>query len=96
MRSSWKGLFYSPSIQRSSFIEKFRKNPFFKLYQRFSFVPSFLKGAKLSVYTGKKFVSARVRSEMVGHRFGEFFFTKKMSSTIHQKSKSKKKVKKLG
>jgi ribosomal protein S19 len=50
---------------------------------------------KLFVYNGKKFVSLLVSKEMLGHKFGEFVFTKRLGKTIHLIGKKSKKGKKL-
>jgi small subunit ribosomal protein S19 len=48
----------------------------------------FLIGKKIQVYNGKFFIPFFVREEMVGHKFGEFIFTRLRH--IYKKKKKKK------
>ena len=46
------------------------------------------------INNGNSDVSIRVLDSMVGHNFGEFYFTKRLGSTIHKKKRKKKLAKK--
>lgn len=76
-RSSWK----VPFINKTS---KFSKP------SRFSTVTAYFLDKKLKIYNGIWFLSVLVKSNMLGHKFGEFSVTKKLGRDIHQKSKKKK------
>lgn len=47
----------------------------------------------LLIYNGKDFKEVFITEKMVGHRLGEFAFTRKMLSNIHTQKKKKKKNK---
>lgn len=49
-------------------------------------VPSML-GLNVQVHNGRKFVSFKIKPHMIGHKLGEFSFTR--SVTIHKKLKKK-------
>jgi small subunit ribosomal protein S19 len=70
-RSKWKGLFTGSnsskpvkSINRSSQINRnLRITPFYL-------------GQTFKIYNGKSFVELQITEGMVGHKFGEFVFTR--------------------
>lgn len=86
MRSSWKGNFYAPPVLRlHNRLSKEGVPSDFKgvFYNRSSTVPPPLRGYQFSLFLGKDFIDGRIRREMVGFRFGEFFVTKRLGSRIH-------------
>lgn len=91
MRSSWKGNFYASSVLRlhNRFMRDGVPSNFSRVfYNRSSTVPPPLRGYRFSLFLGKDFVTGRIRAEMVGFRFGEFFSTKHLGSRIHVSKKS--------
>lgn len=51
-------------------------------------------GEKVYVYNGRLFQRKTITASMVGHKLGEFIWTKKLGAVIHQKEKKKKKKRK--
>lgn len=94
-RSSWK----VPYINYLLFNESI-KNPDSSTIRTMSrssvILPAFI-GKLFEVYTGRTYTRVYVEEKMVGHKFGEFSFTRKMGK-IHVKKekgvKSSKKIKK--
>nr|QGP70646.1 ribosomal protein S19 [Tetraselmis sp. CCMP 881] len=79
-RAIWKGPFLDPSFFRK------RKNDFNikeKIYSRRSAISPQFIGREVQVYNGHKWIEFKIKEEMVGHKFGEFSFTRK--KTIHKK-----------
>ncbi len=58
---------------------KIRKKPnaFYKTHSREMVIIPELIGKKIGIYNGKEFVSVDIKSEMLGHRLGEFALTRK-------------------
>lgn len=84
-RSRWKG----PYISNSLIINNIPKTAkILKTTSRNSVILPFLIGKKIQVYNGKFFIPFFVREEMVGHKFGEFIFTRLRH--IYKKKKKKK------
>lgn len=72
-----------------------RKFNSLKVWLKNSFIPKELIGTRVLIYNGKIFISIRIRDNMIGHKFGEFIWTKKLGSSIHiRKKKNKGKGKK--
>ena len=59
-----------------------------RLWSRGSVILPENVGLDCEVHNGKRFVSLKVREEMVGHRFGEFALTRKRPQ--HKSSKKKR------
>jgi len=88
-RSSWKIPFIN-----TIFFSKFIGNlAAFKVWQRNSIVPAFFVNRKFKVHNGIWLLSLTITAGMIGHKFGEFVFTKRMGRTIHLKKKKKKQKK---
>jgi len=64
-----------------------------KIYKKDFRVLSDLVGKKIYVYNGKEFQRKTVHAGMVGHKLGEFLWTKKFGPRIHVKEGKKKKRK---
>lgn len=62
---------------KGPFIEKFAslKNDTIIVKRSVEIVPKFV-GFNFSVYNGKNFLSLTVQEKMIGHKFGEFCFTR--------------------
>jgi small subunit ribosomal protein S19 len=50
-------------------------------------------GLIFEVYTGKSYTKIYIDEKMVGHKLGEFSFTRKLGK-IHEKKKNRKKIRK--
>ena len=91
-RSKWKPVFQAKCIQKRKDVRLF----WYKIWSRSSIICKKCIGKKVLVYNGKKFVPLNIKIGMLGHKFGEFIFTKRMGRTIHIKEKKGKKGKKKG
>lgn len=89
MRSSWKGDYYPRSLVALSKTDKFddKKRFRYRLFSRSSFIPSFLLGNRVLVHVGNRFSSVVIRPEMVNLRFGQFYLTKRLGTSIHSSKK---------
>jgi len=88
-RSFWK----VPFIAEIFFSGMLKKSKIFSIWQRSSTIPSFYVNRKFKVHNGIWLLTLNIKTGMVGHKFGEFVFTKKMGRTIHIKKKKKGKKK---
>lgn len=66
------------------------KSNFLKIWLKNSFIPKELVGTRVLVYNGLIFISILIRDNMVGHKFGEFIWTKKLGPSIHTRKKKGK------
>lgn len=78
-RSKWKGPYTTPVL-----INKLNNK---KITRNSEIIPSFV-GQSFEVYSGNLYVSVIVTEEMIGHKFGEFVFTRKRN--LFKKIKNKK------
>ena len=60
-------------------------NIFIKLHTRSSNILREFIGAHFKVYNGLKFLNVFVSENKVGHKFGEFVYTRKLRKFIHIK-----------
>lgn len=89
-RSKWKGVFLCYSLYKKYFLNKI-KYDYINIYTRSSVILSEFVGAHFKVYNGLKFIKVFITENKVGHKFGEFAFTRKLRKFIHAKDNSKKK-----
>ena len=83
-RSIWKGPYIGPCFcRKASRISQTSDSKLLQVYSRNSVIMPQFVGQKIAVHNGYKFISLHIREEMVGHKFGEFSFTKKRP--IHKK-----------
>lgn len=68
-RSQFKGPFISPTITLS-------KKKKFKLFSKHSIILPEYVDHIFNVYNGKLFILLKVTEPMIGHRFGEFVYTR--------------------
>ena len=76
-RSVWKGPFVEGSLIKK--VEKASSNvrsEVIKTWSRRSTILPQFVGLTFGVYNGKKFIPVAVTEEMVGHKLGEFSFTR--------------------
>lgn len=85
-RSKWKGPYVNEKLLNQTLQNSFSKNTIIKTSSRSSEIIKNFIGLTFSVHTGKTFFQLEVTKHMVGHKFGEFAFTR-----IH--SPPKKKIK---
>ena len=64
---------------------------FFKpfIVSRSQIVPNSLIGFKVKIYNGKLYKNLFIKQKMLGHKFGEFSFTKVMGSLIAARKREK-------
>jgi small subunit ribosomal protein S19 len=48
-------------------------------------------GLVIQVYTGRKYINVYINEKMIGHKLGEFAFTRRIGR-IHQKKEKKAKL----
>jgi len=76
----------------------FKKRTFFrnfeKLFLRNSLIPYYCLNKIVNVYNGIWFLKVEITKYKIGHKFGEFAFTKCYDGQLKVKRKSKKKSKK--
>jgi small subunit ribosomal protein S19 len=72
------------------FLKKKNINNFIQIYNRNSVVLNEFVGGHFKVYNGLKFINLFVTENKIGHKFGEFSFTRKLRRCIHIKSDKKK------
>jgi small subunit ribosomal protein S19 len=80
----------SYSLYKKYFLYK-NKYDFIKIYARNSMILTEFIGAHFHVYNGCKFLKIFITENKVGHKFGEFSFTRKLRKFIHSKDNLKKK-----
>jgi len=81
-RSLWKGIFFSNEVLN------LKKNKF-KLKNRSSVFINSMNNKLLHIHNGKEFIPIRCNKEgMVGHKLGEFAFTKKKCSKVKKEKKN--------
>jgi len=81
-RAKWKGFHVDKCLLKKKLPKK--------IYSRSSVILSKYVGKRFLVYNGKSFIPVHISSEKIGHKFGEFSYTKKKVV----KKISKKKLKK--
>lgn len=84
-RAKWKGPYINPE-QLLQF-NNITKQQLYNISRNSEIIPKFL-GLTFKIYNGKEFVELTVTDSMIGHKFGEFVFTR--AKFIFKKKKSKK------
>lgn len=92
-RSKWKGLFISYFIYKKYLFAKKNKIPI-QLFARNSTIVIELVGVHFKIYNGIRFINVFITENKIGHKMGEFSFTRKLRKFIHQKKENKKRKKK--
>ena len=83
-RSKWKGPYIDTKLSRT----KNKKKQKILLGSRNSQIIQKFSGLTFNVYNGKNYVELIITENMIGHKFGEFFFTR---TKFTYKKKNKKK-----
>lgn len=96
-RAVWKGPFFVPFNLPKINAQTVAENANYEIRtmaRSCTIMPSFV-GHTFHVHNGKKFLPVSVTENMIGHRLGEFSFTKKVpvypKDPVSLKQKSKKK-----
>jgi small subunit ribosomal protein S19 len=86
-RSKWKGPYIDENLFNQNIIESSSivNTLILKTTSRNSVIAQNFIGLTFDVYTGKTFLKLEITEEMVGHKFGEFAFTR-----THSPPKKKK------
>lgn len=96
-RSKNNILFCSPFLYKHIFL--YKKDPIFKyaitkIFNRSSIIPKMLINLDIQIYSGKSWFGRFINKWMVGFKFGEFTWNRKMAlykaKQIKKKSKNKK------
>jgi len=90
-----KLLFCSETIWKKIFFYKQSyvfKNQEKLIYERSSTIPKILIGSEVSIYSGKKWIKKNINRWMVGFKFGEFTWNKRVA--IYKAKQLRKKKKK--
>lgn len=85
-RSLWKGPFINNSLLKQVYKNKNQvvQNQFIKIFEKNSIIfPSFVDVC-FEVYNGKQFILVIVKEHMIGSKFGEFVFTRKLAKHKHK------------
>jgi len=83
-RSKWK----SPFVDYNLFINILKKKKYIKTRSRSTIIlPNFI-GLTISVYNGCRYKNLHITEKMIGHKLGEFVFTRKVGK-IHTINKKK-------
>ena len=89
-RSSWKTPYIENSLFRKVLIMKKKASTaFLKTCSRSSVISPLFIGMRFKVYNGKTFHPLSVTPDMVGHKFGEFIFTRARYEFKKKKKKKK-------
>jgi len=90
MRSVWKLSPIKPPFFRDSFLNKLESQHYTKVWAKGIRVFSDLSEKNLQIYNGNKFIDLPIRSEMSGQFLGSFVLCKKITASIHSKTKKNK------
>ncbi len=88
-RSKWKGPYVNEKLLNQNLKKSFSKT-ILKTTSRNSEILCNFIGLTFNVHTGKTFLKIEITKEMVGHKLGEFAFTR--SHAPPKKKKIKKKI----
>lgn len=86
-RSKWKGQFIDKSVLK---LEN-KSLSYIRIHSRSSVIPEFLIGQTVHIYNGKDYKKLTISRECVGHKFGEYSFTRKFTAKPLGKGKPQKK-----
>lgn len=62
---------------------------------RSSMITEKMVGIVMSIYNGKRYIPVMVVPKMIGHKLGEFSYTKRLGKSIHSSVRNKKKKNKM-
>lgn len=93
-RSKWKGFFVNKNILKNFLKKKNKKNVIISTHSRNSVILKEFIGLHFKVYNGKRFFNVFITEQLVGFKFGEYSYTRKLSKNIHLAKKKILKKKK--
>jgi ribosomal protein S19 len=85
-RSKWKGPYLNPDSLKTISSNNFKKQKNNIVSRNSEIIPKFL-GLTFYVHNGKNYSELTVSEDMVGHKFGEFVFTRAKFSFKKKKTK---------
>lgn len=86
--------YYSPKIWRSLYLissNSIHHTSEKRIYSRSSVIPNLYNGYEIIVYSGKRWHSRRANSWMVGYKFGEFTWNRRLALYKAKQLRKKKK-----
>lgn len=83
-RSKWKGPYINPTNIKT--INNSEKQHTYLITRDSEIIPKFV-GLTFKIHNGKNFVEIIINDSMIGHKFGEFAFTRAKFSFKKKKSK---------
>ena len=83
-RAKWKGPYINPLCLTK--INQSKKQHTFMMTRNSEIIPKFI-GLTFKIHNGKNFTELTVTDSMVGHKFGEFCFTRARFSFKKKKTK---------
>ncbi len=86
VRAKWKVPFIDYNLLKN--IIRNKKRFIIRTKARSSIILQSFIGLVIQVYTGRKYINVYVNEKMIGHKLGEFAFTRKIGR-IHQKKDKK-------
>lgn len=86
-RSNWKGPYVGLKNRISNNKKNYTNNELKIINRNIEITPIFINQS-FKVYNGKNYFEVIVTDEMIGHKFGEFVFTR--AKFLFKKKKSKK------
>lgn len=89
VRSKWKVPFIDYNLLKN--IIKNKKRFIIRTKSRTSVILQSFIGLVIQVYTGRKYINVYINEKMIGHKLGEFAFTRRIGR-IHQKKEKKSKL----
>ena len=92
VRSKWKAPFVDYQLLDSIIANKTRS--FIRTKSRSSTILQSFIGLVIAVYTGRMYNNVYIDEKMVGHKLGEFSFTRKLGRIHEKKGKKGKSTKK--
>jgi small subunit ribosomal protein S19 len=92
-RSKWKGPFINEQLLQQSLkkpVVMDNRTPSIKTMSRSSIIIKKFIGFTILIYNGKSFLKTKITDKQIGHKLGEFAFTR--THSMPKKKKAKKKV----
>ena len=83
-RAKWKGVYINLKYIKNLNLKKKQQTIF--MSRNSKIIPKFV-GLTFKVYNGKNYIELPITEEMIGHKFGEFVFTRARFSFKKKKSK---------
>ena len=88
-RSVYKGPFFDVQLKEKLKLKKKKQQEVILKKKNTIILPEYIN-LFFSIYNGKQYTKLKVAEEMVGHKFGEFVFTRKVKKKDKKKKKGKK------